>query len=156
MTKSPAISHSSSNNLLIDRTLHGEEQFDFAEFKEGELAILRDEIYKMTLRLKGQAQQLTLDKQFLADSLADISHQLKTPLTALNLLTERMRGCITDAGNGRRFLKEMQEQLKRIEWLITVLLKLSRLDAKTVSFRREYFFVESLIDTFSTILYTKF
>ena len=52
-------------------------------------------------------QQLTLDKQFLADSLADISHQLKTPLTALNLLTERMRGCITDAGNGTRFLKEL-------------------------------------------------
>ena len=49
---------------MIDRTLHGEEQFDFAEFKEGELAILRDEIYKMTLRLKGQAQQLTLDKHF--------------------------------------------------------------------------------------------
>ncbi len=133
--------------LLIDRTLHGEEQFDFAEFKEGELAILRDEIYKMTLRLKGQARQLTLDKQFLADSLADISHQLKTPLTALNLLTERMRGCIAQEGTGRRFLKEMQEQLKRIEWLITVLLKLSRLDAETISFRKEYFFVESLIDT---------
>lgn len=130
--------------LIIDRILHGEELFDFAEFKEGELAILRDEIYKMTLRLKGQAEQLNTDKKFLADSLANISHQLKTPLTALNLLTERLRGYVLE-GEGRQCLKKMQEQLKRTEWLVTMLLKLSRLDAKTILFRKERRNIKQLV-----------
>lgn len=132
--------------FLIDQILHGEELFDFAEFQEGELAILRDEIYKMTLRLKGQAEQLNQDKQFLADSLADISHQLKTPLTAMNLLAERLRACVGQ-GNGKQFLKEMQEQLKRIEWLVTVLLKLSRLDAGTIVFKTDQITAKELIKT---------
>lgn len=75
----------SSISQDIDRILHGEENIRFNEYAEGELAVLQNELSKMTLRLLDQAEQLRKDKTYLADSLADISHQLKTPLTALKI-----------------------------------------------------------------------
>ena len=56
------------------------------EYQEGELGILRSEIHKMTVRLREQQQTLQTDKVYLANSLADLSHQLRTPLTSMNLV----------------------------------------------------------------------
>ena len=75
----------------IDRILHGEDQLELGEYREGDLEILKDEIYKMTVRLREQNDQLEKEKAYLADSLANISHQIRTPLTSLNLMLERIR-----------------------------------------------------------------
>ena len=75
----------------IDELLHGSDIPEFKHFHEGDLEILRDEIYKMTIRLKEQAALLQKEKSSLADALADISHQIRTPLTALNILLERLK-----------------------------------------------------------------
>ena len=75
----------------IDRTLHGENVPDFSSYKEGELALLENELSKMLQRLQEQAVQLQDDKVKLADFIADISHQIRTPLTAANLLLASMR-----------------------------------------------------------------
>ena len=65
----------------INQVLHGDSSIDFDNYSEGELSILHSEIYKMTVRLREQQQKLINDKKYLADSLADISHQIRTPLT---------------------------------------------------------------------------
>ena len=74
----------------INQVLHGDNSIDFDNYSEGELSILHSEIYKMTVRLREQQQKLLSDKEYLADSLADISHQIRTPLTTINLLVERL------------------------------------------------------------------
>lgn len=124
-------------SLMIDQILHGEKKFDFTEFKEGEMAILQDEIYKMTLRLKEQAEQLSKDKQYLADALANISHQIRTPLTSLNLMTERLRKQDLPEEVRRGLIQDMVKLLSKVDWLITVLLKLSKLDAGTIQLKQE-------------------
>lgn len=75
----------------IDRTLHGEKGMDFSSYREGELALLENELSKMLQRLWEQADQLKDDKVKLADFIADISHQIRTPLTAANLILASMR-----------------------------------------------------------------
>lgn len=65
----------------INRILHGDNKIILNEFSEGELGILQSEIYKMTVRLREYSQKLKEDKIYLANSLADISHQIRTPLT---------------------------------------------------------------------------
>ena len=70
----------------INQVLHGDHAIDFDSYSEGELSILHSEIYKMTIRLREQQQTLTREKTYLADSIADISHQIRTPLTSINLL----------------------------------------------------------------------
>lgn len=129
----------------IDRLLHGEEHICFDKFAEGELAVLENEISKMTLRLMEQAEQLRKDKTYLADSLADISHQLKTPLTSLGILNSAL---LQSNNTNEQRVELLQEQIKllsRMEWLIANLLKLSRLDAGAIVFEKKEFTVIDLI-----------
>lgn len=121
----------------IDRILHGSNHLSLESYSEGELGVLQSEIYKMTVRLREQQQKLQEDKIYLASSIADISHQIRTPLTSVNLLVSFLsRADIPDIER-RKFSQELYEQLSRIEWLITALLKISKLDAGIVQFNRE-------------------
>ena len=129
----------------INQVLHGDSSIDFDSYSEGELSILHSEIYKMTIRLREQQQTLTREKAYLADSIADISHQIRTPLTSINLLVERLSASgLTDECR-HRLTNELYELLDRIDWLITTLLKISKLDAGTVSFNKETVSLETLI-----------
>lgn len=130
----------------IDQVLHGDSSIDFDSYSEGELSILHSEIYKMTVRLREQQQKLLSDKEYLADSLADISHQIRTPLTSINLLVERLSATgLTDECR-HQLANELYELLGRIDWLITTLLKISKLDAGTVQFNKETVSLEMLIN----------
>ena len=129
----------------INQVLHGDSSIDFDHYSEGELSILHSEIYKMTVRLREQQQKLINEKKYLADSLADISHQIRTPLTSINLLVERLSASgLTDECR-HQLTNELYELLDRIDWLITTLLKISKLDAGTVSFNKETVSLETLI-----------
>ena len=121
----------------IDRILHGEDHISLNDYAEGELGILQSEVHKMTIRLREQKQSLVDDKIYLADSLADISHQIRTPLTSINLLVSLLSDPgITDERRGE-LSRELYRLLSRIDWLITTLLKMSKLDAGTVQFNSE-------------------
>lgn len=130
----------------INHVLHGDSPIDFDNYSEGELSILHSEIYKMTVRLREQQQKLISDKEYLADSLADISHQIRTPLTSINLLVERLSASgLTDECR-HQLTNELYGLLDRIDWLITTLLKISKLDAGTVQFNRDTVSLEMLIN----------
>ncbi|MGO5115799.1 sensor histidine kinase [Candidatus Avoscillospira sp. LCP25S3_F1] len=121
----------------LDRVLHGQDGVDLDRYEEGELAILQSEIRKMIIRLREQQQNLQQDKVYLADSIADISHQLRTPLTTINLLVSFLSEPDCSTERRLKLARELCGLLSRIDWLITALLKLSKLDAGTVRFRRE-------------------
>lgn len=130
----------------IDRTLHGKETIDLSEYSEGELAILQNEVSKLTIQLREQADNLRKDKIFLTDSIADISHQIRTPLTSLNLIVSFLSK--PGLSDERRFklVKEAEALLSRIDWLISTLLKMSKLDSGTANLLREKVDVKDLID----------
>jgi signal transduction histidine kinase len=119
----------------IDLVLHNVDRMNLGEFDEGELSILHNEITKMTLRIREQNDALRKDKQYLADSLADIAHQLRTPLTSANLILSLLEKS-NDEEERQGFVRELTELLVKMDWLITSLLKLSRLDAGVVEFQR--------------------
>ena len=108
--------------------------------------VLHSEIYKMTIRLREQQQKLMKDKEYLADSLADISHQIRTPLTSINLLVERLSASGLSDECRHQLTNELYGLLDRIDWLITTLLKISKLDAGTVQFNKEAVSLEVLIN----------
>lgn len=115
----------------IDLVLHNEDRVFISEAQEGELSILQSEITKMTLRLREQNEELKREKKNLADSLADIAHQLRTPLTSANLTISLLKKN-PEEDERRRLLRETQNLFAQMDWLITSLLKLSRLDAGVV------------------------
>ncbi|MFR3685940.1 MAG: sensor histidine kinase [Enterococcus sp.] len=128
----------------IDLVLHNEEHLIIEDLEEGELSILQSEIAKMTLRIREQNVALKKEKENLADSLADIAHQLRTPLTSVNLLLSLAKAT-PDEKERKKSLREIEELLLRMDSLITALLKLSRLDAGVVEFQNALINVEELI-----------
>ena len=122
----------------IDEILHGEGiSISLDEYEEGELGILQSEIHKMTTRLQEQKLRLQEDKIYLADSLADISHQIRTPLTSINLLVSMLADPDISKERRMKLNQELLGLLSRIDWLITTLLKISKLDAGTVQMKKE-------------------
>ena len=128
----------------IDLVLHNAEHLYMGEADEGELSILHSEITKMMLRIREQNHALKKEKEHLSNSLADIAHQLKTPLTSANLILSLLTNS-SDENERKAFVRETEELLVRMDWLITSLLKLSRLDAGIVVFQKEQTEVKSLI-----------
>ena len=129
------------DNLLISAT-----PLPIREYEEGELSILANQIQKITLRLTEAAETVRADKVYLADSLADISHQLRTPLTAMNLTATMLRSKALSHERRIELVRELQGLLTRTEWLVESLLKLSKLDAGTVVLAKDDITVKSLIN----------
>ena len=129
----------------VNNILHGDNTISLENYSEGELGILHSEIYKMTVRLREQQQKLMNDKVYLADSIADISHQIRTPLTSINLMVQLLAEPNITDDRRSELIRELQGMLSRIEWLITTLLKISKLDAGTVQFKQENISLETLI-----------
>lgn len=124
----------------------GGQPMDIRDSREGELSVLKDDLYKITCVLSQQARLLKKDKQELAQSLENISHQLKTPLTSLYVMTDLMAADDLPAEKRREFLTRTTEQLDRIQWLVTSLLKMSRIDANAVLFKKEPMNINHLIE----------
>lgn len=130
----------------VNRILHGDNTISLEKYSEGELGILHSEIYKMTIRLREQQQQLINDKVYLADSIADISHQIKTPLTSINLLIQFLSEPNLSEERRKQLTNELYLLLSRIEWLITTLLKISKIDAGAVKFKSDTISMQELIN----------
>lgn len=118
----------------LDRILHSDGRWELAAQEEGELSVLRSEIAKMTVRLREQADALLRDRNYLADALADLSHQLRTPLTSLRLAVSLLSGDELTPEERRARTRELHRLLDRMDWLLEALLKQSRLDAGAVRF----------------------
>ena len=130
----------------IDRVLHAQDDVLITESEEGELAILTAQIRKMTVRMKEQTDQLKDDKRLLSDAIANLFHQIRTPLTSMNLLVSMLAEDDLPAERRLRYLHELKQQLLRIQWITETLLKLSKLDAETVRFAPEPIDAKELIE----------
>ncbi len=115
---------------------------------DDELSALRNEIYKLTVFLKEQAALAADQKKALADSVANISHQLKTPLTSITVLVDNLsQNADMDEGTRRRFTGEISRQLSEMSWLVATMLKLSRLEAGVVALEREKCSMTELVES---------
>jgi signal transduction histidine kinase len=123
----------------------GEYSLDVRDNGEGSFSLLKNDLYKVTVRLREQAELLQKDKTALSNLIADVSHQIKTPLTSLGVLVDLLAEDPPEADR-RAFVERLRAQLGRIQWLTAALLKLARLDAGTAAFKSEAVNVRRLID----------
>lgn len=129
----------------LRRIASGNFTLDVRDNDEGELSILKNEIYKVTLKLSEHGAVLQEDKLRLTNAIADISHQLKTPLTSMLVMVDLLDNPMLPAAKRMEFTNNVRIQLERMEWLISSLLKLSRIDAGTANFKKEPIQVAQLV-----------
>ena len=117
----------------MEELVRGNYGLDIQDNGDDELSGLKNEVYKLTVFFREQAGRAAANRRALADSVADISHQLKTPLTSVTVLVDNLvDNEDMDDDTRRRFLTEISAQLSGVSWLVATLLKLSRLDAGVV------------------------
>ena len=117
--------------------------FDPRDNREGAFSILKNDIYTLTHAGQEQRNVLEEEKEHLAEYLSDISHQLKTPISSILLMTELM----TDAPEKtqQEFLLGIKKEIRHMEWLVSVLLKMAKLDSSVVNFNAEEILVSHLL-----------
>lgn len=133
-------------SYFLQRIASGDIHLDVRDNDEGELSLLKSHIYKVTRMLAEQKSGLQEEKAKLTDAISDISHQLKTPLTSMIVMADLLRDERLDDVKKDEFIRNIQVQLERMEWLVSALLKLSKIDAGTVIFKKEKIPVRSLIE----------
>lgn len=113
---------------------------------EDELSNLKNELYKITVMLKEEAEKSKQDKESLKVSVQDISHQLKTPITSISIMLDNLKdNPKMDEKTRQRFIFEIDKQIENISFLIISLLKFSRLEAGVEDFIKEKINVKELI-----------
>ncbi|KAB2329768.1 HAMP domain-containing histidine kinase [Cytobacillus depressus] len=129
----------------LRRISGGDYSLDVRDNYEGELSILKNDIYKVTIMLSEQSSILQQDKIQLTNAISDISHQLKTPLTSMMVMADLLNNSQLPVAKRTEFTHNIRIQLERIEWLVSSLLKLSKIDAGTAQFKKEPIMLEKLI-----------
>ena len=131
---------------LSDYMVRGHYDLALADNTEDELSHLKNQLYKITLFLKEESDHAKEKKTALAESVADISHQLKTPLTSASILLDNLNeNEQMPPETRRRFLREVSRQIYSMNWMIVAMLKLSRLDAGMVALKKEPFSVNRML-----------
>lgn len=131
----------------MEELVRGNYGLDIQDNSDDELSGLKNEVYKLTVFFREQAERASANRRALADSVADISHQLKTPLTSVRVLLDNLSDSENmDADTRHRFLEEISAQISDVTWLVTTLLKLSRLDAGVVELEEKPLQLETLAE----------
>ena len=123
----------------------GNYKLDIDTNTSSELSILKNEIYKITIMLKEQANILKNDKILLKTSLEDLSHQLKTPLTSISIMLENINDDNISEKMKKEFIKDIKREVTKINFLVDTLLKLAKFDANTIVLTKTNFYVKDLI-----------
>jgi len=112
--------------------------------QDGQIGLLKTELIKMTNILKEKVELLNNEKLFLNNTISDISHQLKTPMTSLVILNDLMYEDLPQEAK-IEFLDKIKSQLNRMEWLVKSMLKLSKVEAKVIDFEKKEVKIKELI-----------
>ena len=119
---------------------------EMAESTEGSIGILQSEIYKVVTILREEYSSEHKQKKYMSDMMSDISHQFKTPLTAISLMTELLMEPEITTEQRLEYTAKIDSQINKMTWLIRNLLTLSQLEAGVLEMKSEPINLKALID----------
>lgn len=111
------------------------EELDIRENREGVLPVLKNDIYSLVDQKNEQIRVLEAERDVLSRYMADISHQLKTPITSMRIMADLLEEA--EPEKQAEFIHNIQFSLNKMEWLVGALLKMAKLDAHAIDFHKK-------------------
>ena len=133
--------------LYLLKLQDGAELPPFESFEEGQLGVLQSEIYKMVNLLDEETKKSKRQNHYLADMLSDISHQIKTPLAGITLMTDLLKDTDLPEEKREEFVEKINRQTEKITWLVRNLLTLAQLEADMLKLKKENVSARELVET---------
>ena len=131
----------------MDKISRGNYELEINDNSEDELSSIKNSLYKIMVYMKEQADSARIKKVMLAQSVSDISHQLKTPLTSTQILLDNLNdNPDMEYATRKKFIYEALNQVNGMSWMIVTMLKLSRIDAGVVEFNNETISINKIIE----------
>lgn len=131
----------------MDKISRGNYELEINDNSEDELSSLKNSLYKIMVYMKEQADSARIKKVMLAQSVSDISHQLKTPLTSTQILLDNLNdNPDMEYATRKKFIYEALNQVNGMSWMIVTMLKLSRIDAGVVEFNNENISINKIVE----------
>lgn len=118
---------------------------EFRDNREGALSILKNDIHTLVCLKSEQADAFLQERDYMAESLENISHQLKTPLTSMMIMADLLENAPADKQG--EFIANIKTGLTHMEWLVSALLKMAKLDTGSVEFSMHTIPASQLTDT---------
>ena len=144
--------HSESKKIneitkYIEEINRGNYKLNIEENTEDELSILKNELYKITIKLKEVAENSQKDKTALKESLSDISHQIKTPITSILIMLDNILSDENMPEDIKKdFIKDIKREIVNIKFLVESILKLSKIDSNSIKFIKKEVFIKDIIN----------
>ena len=144
--------HSESKKIneitkYIEEINRGNYKLNIEENTEDELSILKNELYKITIKLKEVAENSQKDKTTLKDSLSDISHQIKTPITSILIMLDNILSDENMPEDIKKdFIKDIKREIVNIKFLVESILKLSKIDSNSIKFIKKEVLIKDIIN----------
>ncbi len=133
-------------NMMVDLMQDSEREL-VAELDEGSIGILNSNFEKLVNMFREGKRKEAEEKEFLKDVMSDISHQLKTPLASLNIFIDLLLNDKLDSEEERKkVLREAENQMTRMQWMVLSMLKLARIEARVIDFNIRKTSVSAVLD----------
>lgn len=132
---------------MMDELMQDSDKTLTTELEEGSIGILNSNFEKLVNMFREGKRKEAEEKEFLKDVMSDISHQLKTPLASLNVFIDLLlNDKLETEEEKKKILKEAENQMSRMEWMVLSMLKLARIEARVIDFDIKKASVSAILD----------
>lgn len=134
-----------SENIIKDY-IDGNYTVHLPQSNEGTIYQLLSSVDQLATMLQAKNDTEQKTKEFLKNTISDISHQLKTPLSALMMYQEIIENEPDNPETVKEFSLKIGTALKRIERLIQSMLKITRIDAGSIYFEKSNYSIPNILN----------
>lgn len=120
------------------------DELDIRDNREGSFPVLKNDIYSLVNKKNEQIKVIESERDILSDYMADISHQLKTPITSMMIMADLLEDA--EPEKQAEFIHNIRFSLNKMEWLVGALLKMAKLDAHVIDFVKKDVNVSELVE----------
>ncbi|MGL4849296.1 MAG: sensor histidine kinase [Clostridium sp.] len=139
-------------NVALEKVVEGKAMEPLSETEEGDIGLCYHNINTVVLRLNIGKEKLKEERDRIRELLSELSHQLKTPIAGIKMNNELILEGYVDDSEKNEFLRENNENIDRMEWITTGLIKLSTLESKSINLnKKESSISETLLNSINGV-----